>query len=460
MRLPDDTITALSTPVGQGGIGIVRMSGPDSMRIVDEVFRPRQGGSLSHMPSHTLIYGHVVEPTDGGIVDEVLATAMRAPRSYTREDVVEIHCHGGMVPVRRVLEVILSMGARLADPGEFTKRAFLNGRISLIQAEAVLDVISAKTEEGMKIAVEQVRGGLSDLLHGIRGALVEVLALAEAHIDFPEDDLGTADTGELISRLSGISCEIAGLSATFREARFFREGLAVAIVGKPNVGKSSLLNVLLRKNRAIVSELPGTTRDVIEEYLNLDGLPVRIMDTAGIRESDEVVEREGIRRSLEALDGADFVIALIDGSQSLDGEDNELLRQIEGRKSIVALSKADLPVRVSPSSPDLGGSRCIRISSLTGEGIEELKSVILESNISAHRENRDGVIVTNIRHKLALDTAGASIERATALLRKGNPLELFAVEMRDALDRIGEITGAVTTEDILDTIFSRFCIGK
>ena len=332
MRFEGDTIAAISTPIGQGGIGIVRISGPRSLEIAEAVFRPGKAATLADKRSGSLLYGHIINPANNTSVDEVLLAIMRSPNSYTKEDVVEINCHGGMISVKRTLETVLAQGARLADPGEFTKRAFLNGRINLTQAEAVFDVITAKTEESMKLALEQLQGGLSEKLADIRKKLIDISASAEAYIDFPEDDIETKTSLQIRERLAEIKEEIDGLSATFQEARFFRDGLAVAIVGRPNVGKSSLLNVLLKKDRAIVTELPGTTRDLIEDYLNINGLPIRIMDTAGIRNSEELVEKEGIRRSLDAINKADFIIALLDGSAPLEDDDLQLMELIKGEE--------------------------------------------------------------------------------------------------------------------------------
>jgi len=460
MRFENDTIAAISTPVGQGGIGIVRISGPRSVEIADRVFRPKKAGSPSDARAGSLLYGHIINPADNASVDEVLLAVMRSPRSYTKEDVVEINCHGGLISVKRTLETVLAEGARLADPGEFTKRAFLNGRINLTQAEAVFDVITAKTEESAKLALEQLQGGLSEKLSDIREGLIDIGASAEACIDFPEDDIDTNTSLQLRKRLAEIKEAIDGLSATFQEARFFRDGLAVAIVGRPNVGKSSLLNVLLKKNRAIVTELPGTTRDMIEDYLNINGLPIRIMDTAGIRNSEELVEKEGIRRSLEAINKADFILALLDGSAPLEEDDLQLMALIRGKNAAIVINKSDLPAKISLESIREKGRECLLISALSGEGIEKLKSTIFHSNLRNWTEEREGVVVTNIRHKTALDRASSSLGRALGILLADQPLEFFSIELREALDSLGEITGTVTTEDIPDKIFSTFCIGK
>ena len=460
MRFENDTIAAISTPVGQGGIGIVRISGPRSLEIAETIFRPGKAAPLADKRSGSLLYGHIINPADNTNVDEVLLAVMRSPHSYTKEDVVEINCHGGMISVKRTLETVLAQGARLADPGEFTKRAFLNGRINLTQAEAVFDVITAKTEESMKLALEQLQGGLSEKLADIRKKLIDISASAEAYIDFPEDDIETKTSLQIRERLTEIKEEIDGLSATFQEARFFRDGLAVAIVGRPNVGKSSLLNVLLKKDRAIVTELPGTTRDLIEDYLNINGLPIRIMDTAGIRNSEELVEKEGIRRSLDAINKADFIIALLDGSAPLEEDDLQLMELIRGKNAVIVINKSDLPAKISLEGIREKGREYLLISALSGEGVEKLKSAIFHSNLRNWAEEREGVVVTNIRHKTALDKTSSSLGRALGLFLADQPLEFFSIELRDALDSLGEITGTVTTEDILDKIFSTFCIGK
>ena len=459
MRFEGDTIAAISTPIGQGGIGIVRISGPKSIDIVHRIFLPAKAG-VSKALSRSLLLGHIIDPTDRGIVDEVLLTVMRSPNSYTKEDVAEINCHGGMVSVRKVLEIVISHGARLAEPGEFTKRAFLNGRISLPEAEAVIDLISSMTDESRRIAIEQLRGGLAEKLSEIRESLIETCALAEAYIDFPEDEIEPGTITQMTEKLTGIMTQIAKLSKTFQEARFFREGLSVAIVGRPNVGKSSLLNALLMKDRAIVNEVPGTTRDLIEDYLNITGLPVRIIDTAGLRHSDEAVEREGIRRSLDAMQTADFVIAVFDGSEKLKKEDIDLIEKTRGKNALAVINKSDLPAAIESEKISESGIKCLGISAFNGHGLDELKTAVFDANLKNWKEEREGLVVTNLRHKIALDRAYAALSNAADTFGSRQPLEIFSIEMRDALDSIGEITGAVTSDDILNRIFNNFCIGK
>jgi len=460
----DDTIAAISTPLGEGGIGIVRLSGKDSIEIVERIFASPKNKSLKDTRSHRVVYGYIKHHSaKENKIDEVLVTVMRSPYTYTREDVVEINCHGGMVPLWQTLEIVLKEGARLAEPGEFTKRAFINGRIDLSQAEAVLDLIRSKTDESRRIAIEQLRGGLSDKITVLRNRLTELCAYIEAHIDFPEDDIEIAPKEDLLESMREIDTELKKLLKSYDEARFFREGLSTAIIGRPNVGKSSLLNALLKKDRAIVTELPGTTRDLIEEYLNINGLPLRIMDTAGIRRVQDSAEKEGVKRSLQSIDDADLVIALFDGSEPLKEEDFEVIDKIKMKNSLFAINKCDLPSAVDReafTSLAPPTSYIVNISATRGDGLEELKDRIFSSFLKDWKEGREGVLVTNLRHKIAIGNALASLERALSGLTDSHPLEIIALELRDSLDRLGEIVGAVTTEDILDIIFRNFCIGK
>lgn len=461
MSFPDDTIAAIATPAGQGGIGIVRVSGPDALGIGDRIFSPRKAGrTVSSAATYSIIYGDILDPADGSRVDEVLVSVMRGPYSYTRDDILEINGHGGLMVVRRILDIVLSQGARLAEPGEFTRRAFLNGRISLTQAEAVMDLIAAKTEESRRIALDQLRGRLTERLETARQAVIDLCTLTEACIDFPEDDIGTVTSGQMEKALGTVQHDLECLSKTYDEGRFFREGLATAIVGRPNVGKSSLLNALLDQDRAIVTDTPGTTRDLIEECLNIGGLPVRIIDTAGLRHSDEMVEQEGIRRSLRALEGADCILAVFDGSMALDPGDRDLLGKIRGRNAIVVINKTDLEEKISFGDELPLNTPVVRISTLTGQGLEDLKSLVMTTNLRDWKEEREGVVITNLRQKQAIDHAVSALRRAAENLRRNQPLEIVALELRDALDQIGSITGVVTPEAILDKIFSEFCIGK
>ncbi|HXX82235.1 MAG TPA: tRNA uridine-5-carboxymethylaminomethyl(34) synthesis GTPase MnmE [Thermodesulfovibrionales bacterium] len=470
----DDTIAAISTPLGEGGIGIVRLSGRDALPIVEKLFSSPKSKKLSQSKSHTLTYGFIHDPSTSATIDEVLVSIMRAPNTYTKEDVVEINCHGGLLPLRKTLELVLRNGARLAEPGEFTKRAFLNGRIDLSQAEAVMDLIRAKTDESREAALEQLSGGLSEKIVGLRERIAFLCAHIEAYIDFPDEEIEPASMESIRTELHSVMNALMLLSKSFEEGRFFREGLKVAIVGRPNVGKSSLLNALLNRDRAIVTEIPGTTRDVLEECLNIQGLPVRIMDTAGIRETHEMAEKEGVIRSLRAIGDADLAIGIIDGTNALHEEDFVVLEKIKGKKNIIAVNKSDLPAaenslekRLAPYSGTI-----VKISAKTGSGLDLLKEAIVEVSIG-HRsktraersdigqlEGNSGVIVTNLRHKVAIDNALIALTNASAAIDSSLPLEIVAMEMRDGLDRVGEVVGAVTTEDILNRIFSEFCIGK
>ena len=459
----DDTIAAISTPLGEGGIGIVRLSGRDSVRIAEKIFFSPRDKSLTEAAAYKATHGFIVDPATGRKIDEVLVMIMRAPHSYTRETVVEINCHGGMIPLRNTLELVLHQGARLAEPGEFTKRAFLNGRIDLSQAEAVLDLIRAKTDESRRIAVEQLQGGVSEKITALRDSVTELCVHVEACIDFPEDEIATETKQNLQHSLNRSIEELKGLEKTYDDARYFREGLSTAIVGRPNVGKSSLLNVLIQKDRAIVTEIPGTTRDVIEEYLNIKGLPLRIMDTAGIRAVEDIAEQEGVRRSLKSIENADLVLAIFDGSQPLTEEDFEVLEKVKDKNTIYILNKNDLPAAVDAgdfSSFILHPSSLLSISAARGDGIEALKDQIVAACLKDWKEGREGVVISNLRHKIAIEHARGALQRAAAALEGTQPLEIVALELRDGLDRLGEIVGAVTTEDILNRIFSNFCIGK
>lgn len=456
----EDTIAAISTPLGEGGIGIVRMSGSDSILIAEKIFSSPAGKLLRDQGSYRMCYGYVKDALTGTKIDEVLIAVMRSPHSYTREDIVEINCHGGTFALRKTLEAVLRAGARLAEPGEFTKRAFLNGRIDLSQAEAVLDLIRSKTEESGRIALEQLQGGFSKKITGLRDRLTDVCANVEAFIDFPEDEIGTAEKETIAESVEDIGDELQILMKSYDEGRFFREGLSTAIVGRPNVGKSSLLNALLKRDRAIVTEIPGTTRDVIEDYLNIRGVPLRIMDTAGIRKGEDAAEREGVRRSLRSIENADLVLAIFDVSEPLGPEDLELIEKIKNKKAIVVLNKCDLPAAFGPAFPSSAPASVLKVSALRGDGIEELKDTIFNSCMGDWREDREGVIVTNIRHKTSIERALGSLEKALKILDSEQPFEILAIELRDALDRLGEIVGAVTTDDILNKIFNDFCIGK
>ncbi len=452
-----DTVCAASTPPGEGGIGIIRISGKDAVPIASTVFRSRTKRRLETKASHTLHYGYVVDPKSDDIIDEVLVTVMRAPATYTREDVVEINCHGGMMPLQRTLSLLLDNGARQAEPGEFTKRAFLNGRIDLAQAEAVMDIISAKTGLSLRAANAQLLGGLSREITMLRDALVSLLASVEAGIDFPEEDIETATGKPLAEDISRLRDSINALLASYRYGRILRDGYATAIVGRPNVGKSSLLNALLRQDRAIVTDIPGTTRDVLEEYLNINGVPFRVLDTAGIRHSQDRVEQEGVRRSLAAIEAADIALVILDGSHPLTSEDHRVLEEVTGRQVIAVINKADLPQRIDNLDPAMVQ---VTLSCRTGAGLAELKQLLSGMVMKGAVSAREHAWAINQRHKTQLEQAQDSLQKALDSVASNLSPEFIALDLRGALDSLGLIIGATHTDDILDRIFNDFCIGK
>jgi tRNA modification GTPase len=452
----DETIAAISTPAGQGGIGIVRLSGKDAIKIADNIFRSPKKYKIIKARSHRILYGHIIDPDSKELVDEVLISVMRAPNTYTKEDIIEINCHGGAVPVRRALELLIKNGARLADPGEFTQRAFLNGRIDLAQAEAVLDVINSLTVESQKTAINQLKGTLSFKIEKIRQELIELAALVETYIDFPEEDIEPLSVKDMSKRSLKIKKALEKLINSSKYGVILREGLKTAIIGRPNVGKSSILNALVEKDRAIVTEVPGTTRDVIEEYLNIKGLPLRIMDTAGIRSVEDIAEKEGVRRSLKAIEDADLVLLVLDGSSSLHKTDKELISKSENKNRIIVINKADLSQKVKL---DKTKKDSIIISAKKGTGLSKLKNKIVTAATNGNTESSTEA-VTNIRHVHALERALGSVGSFRTEMKNMTSPEFLSVELREALDAVGEIIGITTPDDILNTIFSRFCIGK
>lgn len=453
----EDTIAAISTPHGVGGIGIVRVSGSRAEAIGLRLFRFRKGDAFT---SHFLHYGAVVDPDNGTVLDEAMAVLMRTPHSYTREDVLELHCHGGALVVERILATTLACGARPADPGEFTRRAFINGRIDLVQAEAVMDVIAAKTEAALALAQRQRAGVLSARIDAIRQALTRSLAFIEASIDFPEDDIGETDTAALRSGVCDALHEIDGLVTGFDEGRILRDGISVLIVGKPNAGKSSLLNRLLRENRAIVTHIPGTTRDIIEETVNLGGLAVQLLDTAGIRHTEDLVEREGISRALDKIPLADLVLFVLDSSRPFNDEDRLILDAVKGKTTIAVLNKSDLPLAlVLP--PEMGGVPRAALSAGTGAGIDGLRGLIRTTFLHGSAlDSREFVAISRARHRDALTSAASALRQFVAGLGEGRELETLAIDLRDALSAVGQVTGETTADDVLDVVFSSFCIGK
>ena len=453
----DDTIAAISTPIGEGGIGIVRMTGPNAVRVLHQLFVPGSEPHPRRLEPRTLHYGHIVDPAAGEVVDEVLAAFMPAPCTYTRQDVVEINGHGGIVALRRILSLCLRQGARQAEAGEFTARAFLNGRLDLAQAEAVLDVVRAKTEVSLQAAVGQLSGRLSERVRAVRDSLVDVLAYLEASIDFAEDEIPARDIGPELDQAQG---SLARLLADADRGIIYRQGIRAAIVGRPNVGKSSLLNRLLRTSRAIVTDIPGTTRDTLEETLNLQGVPVVLVDTAGISaKTEDPIERLGIERSRAALAQADLALLVVDASQPLTGADRDIAALVRDKPAIVVLNKIDL-VEAWDTRSSILDAPCAPVSALTGEGLEGLEETIVETVFSGQVSAAEAPVVTSPRHKEALSRALDHVRAALDGHRTGQTADLVAIDLAAAVTVLGEITGQTASEDLIDAIFSNFCLGK
>jgi tRNA modification GTPase len=466
----EDTICAIATPVGEGGIGVLRLSGEKALEIASNMVRLRSGLALTSVQVRRLYHADILEigPACGGtprVLDEALVVVMRGPHSYTGEDVVEFHCHGGPFVLQTVCDALMRAGARLAGPGEFTKRAFLNGRLDLTQAEAVLDTIRAKTAGGLRLAQEQLRGTLSKELDRMREALIRMLAHVEAGIDFTEEDIAFIRPDELTAGIQQTVAEITRLVASGQEGRIFREGVTAAIIGRPNVGKSSLLNALLQTDRAIVTPVPGTTRDVLEEVLNIRGVPVRLLDTAGVRKTEDPVEQEGVRRRQNAMEQAELLLILMDGSVPLAQADRDILAMLPGKKRLVVVNKSDLLSQFNLEEVNAreGGEPAgpvVRISAKTGEGLDDLRDRIRAMVLRQDFEPGEGAVVTRLRHHAALQKAKEALVNAGGSVQAGLSGEFVAMDLRAAIDAIGEITGAVSTDDILDRIFRDFCIGK
>jgi tRNA modification GTPase len=473
----DDTIAAIATPLGEGGLAVVRISGPQTLAVVDKSFLPVGKNSLkpSAAATHTIHFGKIVR--HGQNVDEVLLAVLRAPRTFTREDTVEITCHGGLLPAKLVLDTLLENGARLAEPGEFTRRAFLNGRIDLAQAEAVADLIHSRTELALAAANEQLAGKLSQRINALRDEMMKTLAHVEVHIDFPDEDISPDTKEQLLQRLEQGVAFMDELLRTANEGQILRRGIRSAIVGRPNAGKSSLLNQLLGHDRAIVSPVPGTTRDTIEETANIRGLPVVFIDTAGLREAGDEIEQEGVRRSRESLARAEFILHVLDASELRTSADEKYFAEFAGKKRILVVNKVDLPRKLelpaecgrprpqqskNVADAAVGDSRApvVEVCCLSGQGIEALKDAIKELVWSGEIRAEMLQVMINSRHQDALTRARAATQRTLDVLRAGETLELAAGELRIAVNAVGEIVGKTTTEDLLDAIFSQFCIGK
>jgi len=458
----EDTITAIATPIGTGGIGIIRLSGSNSLAIADKMFNSWNEVKVHEIPSFNLRLGYVIDPGDGEVFDEVLLSVMRAPKSFTGEDVVEINCHGGPIVMEKILRLTLELGARMAEAGEFTKRAFLNGRIDLAQAEAVIDVIEAKTDLALGVAVNQLHGNISERIGYLQKRLVSVLAQMEASIDFPED-VGEIDCSETRRILLNIKETIHSMIAEGQRGKILREGLTTVIIGKPNVGKSSLLNALVKENRAIVTEFPGTTRDAIEEVINLDGLPLRIVDTAGIRETGDVVEKIGVDRAKKLLAEADLVLFVVDAATMLTEDDKLIARELNKDNTIVLLNKHDLKnIEMTERfiNETLPEFQSLKISAKEKWGLDKLPILIRDKVFGNNIVAKDRNIVTRSRHLSALNKAVNYLNEAINGLENGNMVDLLTIDIRGAWDSLGEITGETIAEDVLNTIFKEFCIGK
>lgn len=458
-----DTIAAISTPMGEGAIAIVRLSGEEAIKIADKIFKSPKSKRLIEVDSHTIHYGHIIDPDTGEIVEEVMVSLMRGPKTFTRENVVEINCHGGLVTVNRVLQLVVKNGARLAEPGEFTKRAFLNGRIDLSQAEAVMDLIRAKTDRAMNVALGQMEGRLSKLIQKLRQEILETLAHVEVNIDYPEyDDVEEMTHQMLIEKATFVKNEINKLLQTSQQGKILREGLSTVIIGRPNVGKSSLLNSLVHENKAIVTDIPGTTRDVIEEYVNVRGVPLRLVDTAGIRETEDIVERIGVERSRKVLKEADLILHVLNYHEELTEEDLQLFEAVKGMDTIIIINKTDLERRIDLEKvKELAAGRPVVTTSLLEEkGIDELEDAIGTLFFEGNVQSSDLTYVSNSRHIALLTAAQTSINDALTGIEAGVPIDIVQIDLTRCWEQLGEIIGDAVHESLIDQLFSQFCLGK
>lgn len=456
-----DTITSISTPMGEGAIGIVRLSGPQAVEIADKLYKGKH--LLNDVPSHTINYGHIIDPESKEVVEEVMVSVLRAPKTFTREDIIEINCHGGILTINRVLELTMTYGARMAEPGEFTKRAFLNGRIDLSQAEAVMDFIRSKTDRASKVAMNQIEGRLSDLIKKQRQSILEILAQVEVNIDYPEyDDVEDATTEFLLEQSKEIKQEINHLLDTGAQGKIMREGLSTVIVGKPNVGKSSMLNNLIQDNKAIVTEVAGTTRDVLEEYVNVRGVPLRLVDTAGIRETEDIVEKIGVERSRKALSRADLILFVLNNNEALTQEDYTLYEVVKNEDVIVIVNKMDLEqnIDINEVKDMIGDTPLIQTSMLKQEGIDELEIQIRDLFFGGEVQNQDMTYVSNSRHISLLKQARQTIQDAIDAAESGVPMDMVQIDLTRTWEILGEIIGETASDELIDQLFSQFCLGK
>ena len=455
----DDTIVAISTPIGEGGVGIVRMSGKHSTKIADKIFASPKKGKPSKFKTHTLHYGYI---KDKKIIDEVLLTVMKAPRTYTREDIVEINCHGGITALKKTIELVVKKGARVAEPGEFTKRAFLNGRLDLTQAEAVLDIIGAKTEAGLRVSLGQLKGDLSDEIRSVRDDIIGIAAEIEAAVDFPEEDIEIAAMRTRLKKIKEARKRLQRLTDSYHNGAILKDGITAVICGRTNVGKSSLMNLLLKRDRVIVTPVHGTTRDAVEEMVNIGGIPIRLVDTAGIRKRYGIVEKAGMGKSRLYLSEADIILCVLDVSEKLKKDDMELLRKTYGRCAIIVANKCDLKSHLSTKEIRRFAKNgdIARISCLQKEGIDRLEEKVYNKIWSGKVRHSGQLMLNNARHKDAIDRSAAFLGAAEGAIRKKLSPEFLSADIREAIDALGEIVGETYTDDILNVIFSRFCIGK
>ncbi|HDA8827696.1 TPA: tRNA uridine-5-carboxymethylaminomethyl(34) synthesis GTPase MnmE [Staphylococcus aureus] len=456
-----DTITSISTPMGEGAIGIVRLSGPQAVEIADKLYKGKH--LLNDVPSHTINYGHIIDPESKEVIEEVMVSVLRAPKTFTREDIIEINCHGGILTINRVLELTMTYGARMAEPGEFTKRAFLNGRIDLSQAEAVMDFIRSKTDRASKVAMNQIEGRLSDLIKKQRQSILEILAQVEVNIDYPEyDDVEDATTEFLLEQSKEIKQEINRLLDTGAQGKIMREGLSTVIVGKPNVGKSSMLNNLIQDNKAIVTEVAGTTRDVLEEYVNVRGVPLRLVDTAGIRETEDIVEKIGVERSRKALSQADLILFVLNNNEALTQEDYTLYEVVKNEDVIVIVNKMDLEqnIDINEVKDMIGDTPLIQTSMLKQEGIDELEIQIRDLFFGGEVQNQDMTYVSNSRHISLLKQARQTIQDAIDAAESGVPMDMVQIDLTRTWEILGEFIGETASDELIDQLFSQFCLGK
>ena len=457
--MSDNTIAAISTAPGVGGIGIIRISGKDTFDILDKFFKPKKPQKIEDIKGYSIKYGNIVDKK-GNIIDEVLVSYFKEPKSYTTENMCEINSHGGIVIMNKILEIALENGAILAEPGEFTKRAFLNGRIDLAQAEAVIDIINSKTEKEADVSISQLEGGLSKSISDIRKDILSIMADIEASIDYPEYDIEETSNKKIMMFLDKIDNKLKKLEDSFYSGKILREGISTAIIGRPNAGKSSLLNLILNEERAIVTDIEGTTRDTIEEYISIKGIPLKIIDTAGIRNARDEVEKIGVKKSLEIAEKSDIIIAIFDISRELNKEDLEILNLVKNKNSIIILNKIDLNIDLISEKIKEINRPIIRFSTKTGEGLENLYSeieIIFKLNeIASNGE----IIVSNNRHKFLIKKARKNVIECKKTIKSNMPIDIISTSIREILEDLGEITGESVTEDIINEIFSKFCLGK